>query len=88
MSDEADGSNGSVPSAAALVSRLTPREREILERLVAGKTYSSIAAELGTDEAAIRAACIQMMKKLQATSLAHLIRLALDAGMGLGGAGS
>jgi FixJ family two-component response regulator len=69
------------------ISRLTPREREILERLVAGKTNGAIAAELGTDEAEIRARCIQMMKKLQATSFAHLIRLALEAGMGLAGSG-
>jgi FixJ family two-component response regulator len=55
---------------------LTPREREVFERVVAGKMNKEIAAELGTAERTVKAHRAQVMKKMHATSIAELVRAA------------
>jgi DNA-binding CsgD family transcriptional regulator len=56
--------------------RLTPREREVLPFVVAGMLSKQTAAELGTSEITIRVHRGQIMRKMQAQSLADLIRMA------------
>jgi FixJ family two-component response regulator len=56
--------------------RLTPREREILPFVVAGYANKQTAAELGTSEVTIGVHRGQIMRKMQARSLAELIRAA------------
>jgi DNA-binding CsgD family transcriptional regulator len=56
--------------------RLTPREREVLPFVVAGRLSKQTAAELGTSEITIRVHRGQIMRKMQAHSLAELIRMA------------
>jgi len=53
---------------------LTPREREVLVGVVAGKLNKQIAAELGTAEKTIKVHRARMMRKMQADSLAELVR--------------
>jgi FixJ family two-component response regulator len=55
---------------------LTPREREVFALVVSGKLNKQIAFKLGTSERTIKAHRARVMKKMQAKSLADLIRLA------------
>lgn len=55
---------------------LTPREREVLERVVAGKMNKEIAVELGAAERTIKAHRAQVMQKLNVVSVTELVRIA------------
>jgi RNA polymerase sigma factor (sigma-70 family) len=56
--------------------KLTPRERNVFELVVAGRLNKQIAAELGMAERTVKAHRAQVMAKMQATSLAELVHLA------------
>jgi FixJ family two-component response regulator len=56
--------------------RLTPREREVMRLVVAGLLNKQIAAELGTSEIMIKVHRGQVMRKMQAASVADLVRMA------------
>ncbi len=56
--------------------RLTPREREVMGLVVAGLRNKQIAYELGTTEKTIKVHRARVMAKMQAPSLAELVRLA------------
>ena len=55
--------------------QLTPREREVLPFVVAGRLSKQTADELGTSEITIRVHRRQIMRKMKAHSLAELIRM-------------
>jgi FixJ family two-component response regulator len=61
--------------------RLTPREREVLTFVVAGFANKVTASELGTSEITIGVHRGQIMRKMGATSLAELVRLADKLGI-------
>jgi FixJ family two-component response regulator len=58
---------------------LTQRERDVLERVISGKSNKVIAAELTLSTKTVEVHRAHVMEKLQATSLADLIRLVLLA---------
>jgi FixJ family two-component response regulator len=60
---------------------LTPREREVLPLVVAGLLNKQTAAELGTSEITIQVHRGQIMRKMAASSLAELVKLAGKLGI-------
>lgn len=58
------------------LARLTPREREVLGHVIAGKMNKQIAADLGTGEQNIKVHRGRLMRKLGLRSVAELVRLA------------
>jgi RNA polymerase sigma factor (sigma-70 family) len=60
---------------------LTPREREVFELVVRGKTNKQIAYELGATERTIKAHRQRVMQKMQVQSLAELVSLAERVGI-------
>ena len=68
----------------AHIGKLTPRERQVFERIVRGQTNKQIANALGTTERTIKAHRQRVMKKMQVQSLAELVSLAERVGV-LGG---
>lgn len=66
----------------ARLATLTPREREVMEQVVAGKLNKQIAADLGTGEQNIKLHRAHIMHKMGVESLANLVRAAERLGIG------
>jgi FixJ family two-component response regulator len=66
---------------AAKIATLTPREREVLTHVVAGRLNKQIAGDLGTVEKTIKVHRSRMMEKLGVRTVADLVRLAERAGI-------
>lgn len=65
--------------SVARVRRLTPREREVFYLVVHGRPNKQIAAELELSEKTIEIHRANVMKKMEAGSLAELVRTAVVA---------
>ncbi|MGG5886974.1 response regulator [Falsiroseomonas sp. HC035] len=65
---------------AARLARLTPRQREILDRVIAGSPSKIIAAELKLNQRTVENHRAAIMSKLNARSLPELIRKVVSAG--------
>jgi FixJ family two-component response regulator len=55
---------------------LTSRERQVMSILVTGQLNKQIGATIGTTESTVKAHRTQIMRKMQANSLAELVRMA------------
>ena len=67
--------------AAARIARLSTREREVMEGLVAGLPNKTIAYDLGISPRTVEIHRAHVMEKLEARSLSELVRIALAAGI-------
>ena len=65
----------------AHIATLTPREREVFELVIRGKTNKQVANVLGATERTIKAHRHRVMEKMQVQSLAELVSLAERAGI-------
>ncbi len=65
----------------AHIAKLTPREREVFELVIRGKTNKQVAAVLGATERTIKAHRHRVMEKMQVQSLAELVSVAERAGI-------
>ncbi|MGB8169634.1 MAG: response regulator [Chthoniobacteraceae bacterium] len=59
----------------ARLATLTPREREVLDQIAAGRLNKQVAADLGTVEKTIKVHRGRVMEKMQVASIAELARL-------------
>ncbi len=59
------------------IQTLTPREREVMDMLVAGSTGKEISTNLDISVATVRAHRVSVMSKMEASSIPHLIRMGL-----------
>jgi FixJ family two-component response regulator len=68
-------------AARALLDALTPREFEVMQRVIAGALNKQIGDDLGAAEKTIKIHRGRVMEKMGVTSVADLVRLAQDAGV-------
>jgi FixJ family two-component response regulator len=64
-------------SRDALISKLTGREAQVLERIVAGRLNKQIADDLGISIKTVEAHRANIMEKLNANTVADLLKIAL-----------
>ena len=68
------------PEVTGMLERLTsltPREREVFNRLVAGQPNKTIAYDLGSSPRTVEVQRARVMEKMEARSLAELVRMAV-----------
>ena len=66
-----------VANREALIAKLTPREAQVLERIVAGRLNKQIADDLGISIKTVEAHRANIMEKLNAATVADLLKIAL-----------
>ena len=66
-------------SRDALLAKLTSRETQVLERIVAGRLNKQIADDLGISIKTVEAHRANIMEKLNANTVADLLKIALGA---------
>lgn len=68
------------PELAQKIERLTPRERDVMEHLVVGRSNKEVGLELGISPRTVEIHRARLMEKMAASNLAQLVRMALAAG--------
>ena len=68
-----------VANREALIAKLTTREAQVLERIVAGRLNKQIADDLGISIKTVEAHRANIMEKLNANTVADLLKIALGA---------
>jgi FixJ family two-component response regulator len=61
--------------------RLTPREREVFAHLISGQLNKQVGYDLGISERTTKIHRRQVLEKMQADSIADLVRMAADLGI-------
>ena len=61
------------------IERLTPREREVFDQLIIGHANKMVARALDCSPRTVEIHRARVMEKMAATSVAHLVRMALSA---------
>ncbi len=67
-------------AVAARLQRLTPRESQVMDLVVAGLPNRGIAAELGISPRTVEVFKARMMEKMQARSVPELVRMVVKPG--------
>jgi len=63
----------------ARLATLTPRETEVLQLITRGKANKVVGAELGVSQRTVEIHRAHVMEKMNASSLAELVRMVLDS---------
>jgi two-component system response regulator FixJ len=71
-----------IGDAAALIAMLSPRERQVLEGILAGRATKMIAHDLGISPRTVEVHRAHMLERLCTRSIAEAIRLAVMTGLG------
>jgi two-component system response regulator FixJ len=71
-----------IEDAVALIAKLSPRERQVLERILVGRSIKLIAHDLGISARTVEVHRARMLERLRTRSIAEAIRLAVIAGLG------
>jgi FixJ family two-component response regulator len=79
--DATRGERQQLASIEEGLNRLTPRERQVLSHVIAGRLNKQIAADLGTVEKTIKVHRGRMMQKMGVHSVAELVRVTQRAGI-------
>lgn len=82
MADIARGGERAAGDVQQRLSRLTGRERQVLDRLVVGATNKEIARDLEISPRTVEIHRARVMEKMETPTLSHLVRLAISAGIG------
>ncbi|MGD9387195.1 MAG: LuxR C-terminal-related transcriptional regulator, partial [Gammaproteobacteria bacterium] len=61
------------------IDSLTAREKQVMEQVVLGKANKVIAGDLGVSQRTVEIHRARVMEKMQANSLAHLVRMVMVA---------
>ena len=85
--EESRGQRRKLDSLRELVGTLTPRERQVFERVVQGKINKQIAQQLGATERTIKAHRHRVMEKMKVQTLAELVSIAERLGILTGNPG-
>ncbi len=72
---------GKLDAVRAHIAQLTPREREVFELVIRGKTNKQVGQVLGATERTIKAHRHRVMEKMQVQSLTELVSLAERSGI-------
>lgn len=78
---EASKANAKRATARAKLNKLTPREFQVMQRVIAGMLNKQIADELRAAEKTIKIHRGRVMEKMGVTSVADLVRIAQVAGV-------
>jgi len=71
-----------IGDAAALIAMLSPRERQVLEGILAGRSTKMIAHDFGISTRTVEVHRARMLERLGTRGIAEAIRLAVMAGLG------
>jgi two-component system response regulator FixJ len=71
-----------IGDAAALIATLSPRERQVLGGIVAGRSTKMLAYDIGISPRTVEVHRAHMLERLGIRSIAEAIRLAVMAGLG------
>jgi two-component system response regulator FixJ len=77
----AEGRTNDIAMAAALIDTLSPRERQVLEALVAGQQNKVIAFDLGISVRTVEVHRSRMMDRLGVHQIAEAVRLSVLASL-------
>lgn len=81
LDQECRHASSELESINARLSTLTPRERQVMTHVIAGRLNKQIAGDLGTVEKTIKVHRGRVMEKMRVRSVADLVRLAEKAGI-------